>query len=330
MIKRLIAAAQSKTGRLFAIAMGLLAVTLILRNIGLRVVAGTLLGAASAFPIIVTLEAGVLACTMRALRSLYGEAGHTVPTAQYVRAGLIGYAVMGIVPAGRSFAEVARATMLAPYVGGPRAAASAARLQGVALLANALISVPTIIAAGLAVGWSFLPLAIAGNLAVTLTLGIGILVAGRKAGLGARLGRRMKSAHGFGVDFDALLEGEPLLPLVPIGWELAGRVLQVMQNAVLIVAVGGALGLRGALVSEGILLVGAAVGDLVPAQLGAIEANFTLSARALALPASAAVSIALLAHLVQLTWVVVGSLVPLLWPARGQAHGGLATTSRAH
>jgi hypothetical protein len=68
-------------------------------------------------------------------------------------------------------------------------------------------------------------------------------------------------------------------------------------------------------VTEGVHLVGAAVGDLMPSQLGTTEANFTLAAAALALPAASAVSIALLAHLAQILWVLVGAVVPVVWPA---------------
>lgn len=315
LVARLIAAARSPLGRLVAVAAGMGGVALILHRIGFDVVTGTLAGAASGFPIVLALEAGVIACTMRSLLSLYGEAGRTIPRSQLVRTGLIGYAVMGLVPAGRAVAEVTRASLLARWVGAGRAAAAAGRLQATSLLTNGIISVLAALAALSLVGPSWLVLAIAGNAALCLTLGLGVLFAASRSRVGAWLGRHIPAVRSFGAALDEALEGEPVLPRGAIAWELAGRCFQTAQNGVILVCVGGALSLRGALTSEGIHLVGAAVGDLVPAQIGVQEGNFTLAARALSLPASGAVAIALLAHLSQLTWVLVGSLVPLVWPA---------------
>ncbi|HUJ60158.1 MAG TPA: lysylphosphatidylglycerol synthase domain-containing protein [Kofleriaceae bacterium] len=315
MTTRVLAAARSAPGRVALVTCAIAGVALILRRLGIEDVGRALAGAAPYFPLIVVLEAGVLTCTMCGLRSLYGEAGAGVPLRQYVRAGLVGYALMGLVPAGRTVAEGARASMLARWVGAGRAGAAAARLQAAALIANAAISIPATIAVLVVIGPTWLALAIAINAAVTLVLGLSLLAIGRRARVGAWLGRRIARAKEFGAELDAAFEREPFLPWRAIGWELCGRVVQVAQNAVLIAIVGGAFSIASALCSESVHLVGAAVGDLIPAQLGATESNYTLAAHALGLPGASAVSIALLAHLAQLVWVVVGSLVPLVWRA---------------
>src|SRR5262249_23072944 len=104
-----------------------------------------------------------------------------------------------------------------------------------------------------------------------------------------------------------------------IAWELVGRCVEVVQKAVLIVCVGGTLGAMPALCVEGIHLVGAAVGDLVPAQLRVQEGNLKLAAYPPGLPARGAVTIALVAHISQLAWVLVGSLVLLISRAKPPA-----------
>lgn len=320
---QVVTAARSPAGRLATGAVGLTIIALVVRGIGLPVVARTVVGAAALFPLVAALEMVQLACTMNALRSLYHPA--TAPLAQYVRAGLVGYAVMGLVPAGRTVAEVSRASMLSRWIGGPRAAAAAARIQGAALLANAAITVPAVAAAWLASrehGPWWLPLAVGANFVVCTALGLSVLIGAAKASPGAWLGRKLPTAQGFGASLDDLLKGEPLFPWGAIGWEFVGRSFQVVQCAVLLQCVAGEPTLRNALTSEGILLVGGAIGDLLPAQLGATEGNYSLTASALGLTAAASVSIALLAHLAQLLWVVLGTLVSVIWPAPPEAAEG--------
>jgi len=311
-LSRLISAARSPLGRLVTGALGLTAVALIVRGIGFQAIAQSIAGAARLFPLVLALEGARLACTILALRALYAC---PVPGGPLVRAGLIGYAVMGLVPAGRAVAEVARAALLARYVGAGRAAVAAVRIQVASLLANAFISIPAAAAAWLSIvagAPTWLALAIAGNFVLTLAVGLVVLSVSARAGLGSWAGRVFR-AKAFGDQVESVLEREPLWPFAAIAWEILGRLLQVVQYAVLLACVGGVPTLRLSLVSVGIHLVGAAVGDLLPAQLGSTEGNFTLAASALALPVASAVAIALLAHLAQLVWVIAGSLVSL-WP----------------
>ena len=311
---RIIELARATPGRVAAAICGVGAVVLILRGLGWHTVGNAIVECAAYFPAVLALEIVILACSTLSLRALYNSAGALVPPRQYARAALIGYAIQGLVPAGRAAAEAARATLLAKWVGAGRAGAAAARMQAVVLIANGLISIPAAIVTGIVVGPTWLPLAIAINAAFTMSLGVTLLVIGRRARVGARLGRRVKRVRSFGAEVDAVLEREPVLPTRAIAWELAGRVVQVFQHGLLLYCVSGVFGVQLALTAEGVHLVGAAVGDLIPAQLGAIEGNFTLAASALGLTAAKAVSIALIAHLAQLAWVIVGSLVPIVWP----------------
>ncbi|HEY3804237.1 MAG TPA: lysylphosphatidylglycerol synthase domain-containing protein [Kofleriaceae bacterium] len=311
--------ARSTLGRAIATVVGLGLVALIVRDLGFDVVGHAIERAAAYFPFVVLLEGAILACSTLALRALYGDAGKNVPVSQLARAALVGYAVQGVMPAGRAAAEATRASLLARWVGTARAAAAAGRMQAVVLIANGIVSTAATIAVladGRAPRW--LPIVIGANSVVTLGLGGAILIVARRAKIGSWLGRRVKRLAGFGADLDVALRAEAPVPAAAIAWELLGRVVQVAQNAVLIACLGtGAVSLGLAFCAEGIHLVGAAVGDLIPAQLGATEGNFRLAGSALGLSHASAVSIAVIAHLAQLVWVSVGALVLLLWrPAR--------------
>jgi hypothetical protein len=302
-------ALRSTAGRLAMFAFGLGLVTWIVHRIGIDTVGAALSDAAPYFGLIVALEACVIGCQLRALRTLYGEAARNLPARQLIRAGLVGYALSGIIPGGSAVAEATRATMVARYVGKGRAGAAAARMQAVSLVANGIISVPCGIAVLTVVGAGWLPLAIAINTAACFGIGFGLLAVARHGRVGAWLGRRWKRAREFGAEMDAAFAGEPIVPKPAIAWETLGRVSQVIQNGVLVVCVGGAFGAVPALTSEGIHLVAAMVGYVVPANLGATEGNYTLAAGALHLTTAASVSIALLAHLAQVVWITVGILL---------------------
>ena len=256
---------------------------------------------------------------MSALRSLYGEDRHKIPFKVWVRAGLVGYAVMGLVPAGRTVAESTRAALLAKYTSGVEATVAAARMQAVVLLGNAAISLFAAWAIFYVMGFSLPLWLILANLAVTFVLGLGILLVGKNSRIGAWIGGKIHAVRGSGSEFDKNFSEKNLIPLRALAFEFLGRVIQVIQNGIMVFAVGGKLGVIPALGSEAIHLVGAAVGDLFPAQLGFTEANYQLSARALSLAPADALSIALLAHLTQIFWIAVGLGVTAFWSAGRQA-----------
>ena len=290
----------------------------ILERAGWGNVGAAIARAAHLFPLVLLLEGAILACSVCALRLLYGEDRHRLPAGALVRAGLIGYAVTGFLPAGRAVGESARAVCLTRYASAPRAWAAAVSLQGISLVANAAVSVLAGLALLAVTGASLMTLLVAANGIGAAALGMGIILAGRRSRAGTRLGRWLPRAQAFGHAFDAHLQGERLLPPGPLLWECGGRMIQVIQYGVLVLAAGGALGLLPALCAEGLHLIGAAVGDLIPAQLGATEAGFALWARVLSLTPSDAVSIALLAHLARLIWMSIALGVQALggWDQR--------------
>ena len=142
-----------------------------------------------------------------------------------------------------------------------------------------------------------------------------MLYGGRRAGLGAWLGRLFKRVGKSGSEFDEHLREGVTIPPRAVLCAFASRVLQFTQYMVLLTAVGGQLGLVRGLTAQGIHLVGSAMGDFIPGHLGVTEASYSIWSQALSLSAGTALAIALLAHLSQAVWATIGSLAALLWPA---------------
>ncbi len=81
-----------------------------------------------------------------------------------------------------------------------------------------------------------------------------------------------------------------------------GRAAQTAEYGVILLAVGGVLTPVSALVVQGIHLVGAAIGDFIPGQLGAVEGAYRAFASTLGFGAdpARALSIALVARIAQI------------------------------
>src|SRR5260370_15733225 len=81
-----------------------------------------------------------------------------------------------------------------------------------------------------------------------------------------------------------------------------GRLLQLVQCGVLLIAVAAGASVLRAANAQGVRLVGAAVGDLIPNQLGTSEGAYFLFSPALDLAADSArsVSMPVILHFVQL------------------------------
>lgn len=282
-------------------ALGVTAVVLLIRAAGPEAVLDTLLRAGVWLPVIVALEIGFIAMDVLALRSLAGRRAADVPRATWARSALLAYGIMVLLPAGRAGGEIARAASLGTHIGGARAVAMATRLQAATLLANAIISIPCWAAVALA-SHVLEPLAwlVLGNGIATGVLGGAIILASRRSRVGGWLGGRIAALASHGASFDeALRDGTPWTPAIL--WCSLGRVLQAVQYGVILLAVGGTLTVTSAFVSQGIHLVGAGLGDMVPNQVGITEGAYRLFADTLGLgdePARA-IGIALVARICQ-------------------------------
>jgi hypothetical protein len=313
-MKRFAEIARSPPARVAAVVAGALIGWFSVKEAGFDRVRDALDRAIAFVPIAFVLEAAIVAFDVAALRSLYGEERKRVPLRAFVRAGLLGYPVMCLLPMGRAVAEAARAAMLAKHAGAPRTAAAAARIQGVLLAANAAICFACALGASSLASTMQLPLILAANGVLMLALGSAVLAAGARSRFGSWLGRiGGGGAAAFGASLDLHLREERGVPVRAFLAAFTARIVQVAQCAVLVAAVGGRFGPLEGLAAEGVNLVGATAGDLIPAQLGATEAVFTWTSDLLSLSPSDAISIALLIHFVQMAWVAVGLVASLFW-----------------
>jgi hypothetical protein len=101
----------------------------------------------------------------------------------------------------------------------------------------------------------------------------------------------------------------------PVTWMMLGRGVQTVQYAVLAHAVGASIGPVSALVVQGTNLVAAALGVLVPGQVGSSEGVFMLASGTLGMTEAQGTSVALLAHASGFCWTAAGLLVLLFWRA---------------
>jgi uncharacterized membrane protein YbhN (UPF0104 family) len=267
---------------------------------GARAVLASLGASVHALPALALLEAVMVACSTLALRALYGDLGPRVAARQWVRAGALGYALGLVLPMGRGAGEVARAVLLSRSAGGARAAVAAVQMQGVVLLSTAVITVPVLAATVAVLGPGLAAGLVLANAVIAGALGTSILVVRERAKLGRLLGGLIKRLERFGLAFDAVAGASRADLARSLAWESAGRVAQVVQCGVALAAIGQPAGLLRTLVVRGALILGSAIGDFIPGQLGATEATLVLGASTLALTAAGAATLALLIHAAQI------------------------------
>lgn len=244
------------------------------------------------------LEALVVASNGLAQRALLRAAGRDAPPRALWRAVLVGHIAAVSLPAGRLLAEAWKATQLAPHVGAPVAAASAVALQAGVLYANAVVACVTAGAVAHRCGWTAPTWAVMAFAGLMTLVASAIASAGR-AEAGRRLGSRFAAARDAGPAFDAAFASVGPGLGAAVAWECVGRALQCVQVGVIRAAVGVPTDVPSALATYGLLLTGAALGDFLPAQLGATDAALTLAAGPLGMRASDGLALALTLHAAQ-------------------------------
>jgi len=263
---------------------------------GARAVLAGLGNSVHALPALALLEAVMVACSTLALRALYGASASAVPFRQWLRVGAAGYAVGLVVPMGRGAGEALRAVLLSRATGGARAAVAAVQMQGVVLLSTTVITVPILAATLALLGPGATAGLVLGNAVVAAIVGGSILLVRERARPGKLLGGFIRRLERFGLAFDAAAGASRGELFRSLAWESAGRLAQVVQCAVTLAAIGHASGLSQVLVTRGLLMVGSAIGDVIPGQLGATEATLAVGAGAVGLTAATAASLALIIH----------------------------------
>lgn len=288
-------------GRWILLVMGVVAVVFLVRESGPEQVLDVMVTAAPWLPIIFVLEVAWISMDAVALRFLYREEGKKVPLSAWLRSASVAYGVMILLPAGRAGGEVMRAAQLSKYVG-MLSATGAAQLQGSTLFANAVISVPCLIAVGAGVGYTHgLTLLVGLNGLATAVLGLAVLFLASRSELGGRLGRKFSFLQPYAEKIDEATKPLKAFPRRAVLFTVTGRVIQALQYGIILLAIGGQLTVSSALVAQGIHLVGSGLGDMIPNAVGITESAYRFFAETLGFeedPARA-IAIALVARLTQ-------------------------------
>jgi uncharacterized membrane protein YbhN (UPF0104 family) len=307
-----------------ALTVGVLALYYVVKQAGVAETVSLLKRALPFLPVALILEGGRIGTEVMAARNLFSLQRSVVPTGSVIRAQLVGYALGNVLPVGRVAAEATKAGILATHAGLANTAAVAAVTQALHLMASAVVLVPCVVAARSSSASLGLTAAIVGQCALLGAIGGAILLAAYFVPCDGRYLRRFpKIANGLGA-FRTAMRSLPHFPIGALAWLTAGRFLQVALLAALAHAVGAAFSIAAPFVAQAVLLIGASVADVVPGQIGAYETAFALFSDAIRMSKVNAVAVALLVHLVQATWTVVGfgaiaggrAKVPQRLPAR--------------
>jgi hypothetical protein len=251
----------------------------------------------------------ILAETL-ASAALWHATGAQPGWGRLLRAHLVAYPVVLLAPAGRTAGEVVKAAILGTSGDAPRAAAIATHMQALVLFATGLVSVPCALAAA-AVDAPALASALAAQALGLGAAGLAITLAVRRPELGRLLARFRRTAA-LGEAYRAASLRLGLVSGAGLGWMLVARGAQLAALTTLLAAASPAVAPLAGWTGFGATLVGGSAGDFVPGQLGATDAALAAVHDTLGLSVPDAVAVGLLAHAVQLAWVLVGVVAGLV------------------
>ncbi len=287
----------------------------VVQHVGLDVLVPLLQTALPWMPLALLLEAARIGCDAVASASVLGTRWRRIGAWRLFLAHVAGHGVMNLMPGGRGAAELVKAGLFYEVLGASEAGALGTTNQANVLIASALFSLPCALAAWwTSPAWA-LTLAILAHALVLFGSGVGLRVMVESPVVERFVRRRVpRMAEGF-ERYQRVSRAAPKVGAAPVGWMMLGRGAQTVQYAVLAHAVGLTVGPVLALTVQGTNLVAAAVGVLVPGQVGSAEGVFMLAADALGTTPARATSIALLAHASGMTWTALGLGILFLWRA---------------
>lgn len=288
--------------------LGIALVVFLVRELGAQDIATHVRALASTLPALFALEVGRFLSEMMATRRVIeprpgdGSPSPRVPMLTLLRGQSLAHACNKIMPAGRAVGEGLKAAVLAPVVGTPAAVGVGAALQIMTILVNGGFALAAGVVAATTLSTPKEAWVMSGYGVVSMVVGVVILVSLRSPYLSNQLSRFKLTAALREPFAEAVARGTGF-GLRALAWHALSKLAQVGQLAMLLSASGVevALGAR-AVLAEGIQIVGAAAGDLVPAQVGATEGAFTLLADSLGVSAQAALSLAVVLHGTQLVF----------------------------
>jgi hypothetical protein len=295
---------------------GLLVIGVLVRRIGVEEVSAALARTAPVLPIAFALDAMRIACDAWSTRLLLGERGRAIPWLVLFGGHVAGHGVMNVFPAGRSASEATKAALFHPYLGAAEAVAMGASNQANTLFSSAVFSLACAGAAAIAMPDVTLVGAIVIHFMVLFVAGAGMRLAATNRTVESFFANRFPRTGAHLTRFAERSRETPIVAWGPVGAMLLGRVAQTMEYGLLAHAVGIPAGPLEALAVQGVNFIAAAVGVLMPGQLGSSEAVFAFAADALHTDEASAMTIALAAHLCALAWAVVGLVVLFAWRGR--------------
>ncbi len=302
--------------RLFFLAIGLGAVAFLINEAGSTAVRGSLAEAATVIPLLFILEGGRIGCEAICTRWVVIGAGGTVPWGPLIRASAVSYSVCIITPIGRPVGETVRAAMIESFAGPERAALAATTNQTLTLVGNAALAAAAAILVVISKEPSFLTAALVIYALGACGIALAIQVVARWRGFVSWLVSIAPRYRKNVVGFYRSTKRTAFIPLAPALIMIAGRGLQGLQFGVLGYALGIGFGLDTVFIGQGINLIGGAIGDWIPAQIGTIDGAFTVAASSIGVPQAVGLSIAVMVHCVQLFWVAIGALLPVIGNVR--------------
>jgi uncharacterized membrane protein YbhN (UPF0104 family) len=297
-------------------ALGLFVLVALVRHVGAGPIAETLRGAVRWLPLLCLLELVRIACETAASYLAFGALAARIPLATLLRAHVLGHSLGTIAPAPTVVSEAIKATLVTPYVGVGAATSVGFINQAATLISVGLFSIPcgaAVLAMGGASLWFWACLL---HATVLVSSGIGLQAVARADGPGRWLVWKFPSLAVRAAAFRGHARAGGLFAMGPTSAMLLGRGFQALQFAIAARAVGIATDPLSAMAAQGVNLLAAAVGVLVPGGLGTTDGAFTLAAGMLKTSEAKAMSLALLVRCTQLLWVLIASLMALLAPRR--------------
>jgi len=269
---------------------------------------GKRLGSALAWlPLLLALEGARAPLEAVVTRRLLGARAARVPLVLLARVQLVFYAVSVCSPGGRVLGEASKVALLGGRVGAPAASAVATASQAASLVADALV---VLVGAGAIyelTGFGELTVLALVFVAACVLLA-GVVVAATRAARTPRALDRFPKLAQFLERWRRAARAQRLFAGDVIALLFTARVAQVLLLGAALAAVGGGWSGLRAWALLAVVLAGAAVGEPIPAQLGATDAALVAAAPALGIDRAQAVTIGVLFHVVQLFWSVVGVL----------------------
>ncbi|MFO0679230.1 MAG: lysylphosphatidylglycerol synthase transmembrane domain-containing protein [Polyangiaceae bacterium] len=263
--------------------------------------ASRLWSAGPVLPVCMALELARVGVESLATRFALGPSGTRVPWNVLLRTHVIANAFGTVLPAPRPATEATKATLFRPWLPLSETTASGATMQSATFVAVALASV---VCAAAAPGT--LRDLLLGNALLLFAMGVGLRLVFRSRRFRDVLVRRFPTRAEAVERFHATSRASSLVAWRPSVALAVGVAFQIVELAILGVALGVPSSWRGTLAAFGVHLVTASVAVFVPGQLGAREAAFTVAAEALGTTPTLAAAMSLFWHTAQLAVALVG------------------------